>query len=128
MNSTRSASSVSNAWVSWRSFASRFAPVRWYAVPTQVQPISRRRCSGVIVMNLVLPIARPLAVSTVANGTSVPASALARAVSNHARSAGSSMGLAIVQRQIGVVEGDVLELVEVAFLERLEPDARTRRA
>ena len=32
LNSTRLAPSVSNAWVSWSSLASRLAPVRWNAV------------------------------------------------------------------------------------------------
>ena len=50
LNSTRSAPSVSNAWVSWSSLASRLAPVRWKAVPSHVQPISSRRCSGAIDM------------------------------------------------------------------------------
>ena len=81
LNSTRFAPSVSNAWVSWRSFASRLAPLRWKAVPTHVQPISSRRCSGTIDRKRLLPIARPDAWSMVANGRSVPASALARAVS-----------------------------------------------
>jgi hypothetical protein len=53
-----------------------------------------------MVMNRVLPMARPLATSTVANGTSVPAAALALAVSNQARRAASSIGRAIVHRQI----------------------------
>ena len=34
------------------------------------------------------------------------------------------MGWAIVQRQMRVVEGDRREVVEVALLQRLEPDAR----
>ena len=59
------------------------------------------RCSGAMVMNRLLPIARPLARSMVANGTSRPAAALASAWSSQARSPAGSMGRAIVQCQTG---------------------------
>ena len=45
-------------------------------------------------MNRVLPIARPVARSIVANGTSVPAAALARVVVEPAREAGFVHGQA----------------------------------
>jgi hypothetical protein len=100
LNSTRRQPSRSNACPSMSSFASRFAPVRCQAGATQVQPISRRRCSRTRFMYRVEPIARPDATSIVANGSSRPASRAAIVSAAHARSSSSLVGRAIVSRQI----------------------------
>jgi hypothetical protein len=98
---------------------------RWNATPSHVHPISRRRCSGAIVMKRVLPTARSEARSIVANGTSDPSSAVARVVSNQARSAASSIGLLVIQRKTSIVRRDAAEVVEMPLVERLETDAPT---
>ena len=92
LNSTRLAPRTSNAWASWSSFASRFAPVRWNAVPdpgpADLQP-------PVLGHDRHEPGAAdrpPVARSIVANGRSVPASALASAASSQRSSPASSCG------------------------------------
>ena len=80
--------------------------VRWNAAPTHVQPISSRRCSGAIVMNRVLPMARPDARSIVAKAPRCRPRRRAGRCRTSARSAG------VVHRPVdrpapdGSVEGD----------------------
>ncbi len=102
LNSTRSASSVSKAWVSCSSLASRFAPVPLERGPDPGPADLQAPMLGQMVMNRLLPIARPVARSTVANGTSVPAAALASGERDPGPAARlRSVRRAIVQRQTG---------------------------
>ena len=123
LNSTRSAPSVSKAWVSWRSFASRLAPVRWNAVPDpgpadlQAAMLGRDR--------------------HVAGAADRPTRG---EVDRRERHLGAGVGVgarrvepraerAIVHRPVGGpapdggVERDASEVLEMPLLERLEPDA-----
>jgi len=56
-----------------RYLASVLRAVRWNSMPSQVQPISARRFSRLMLPKRVEPATRPLAMSTVTNGSAVPA-------------------------------------------------------
>jgi len=73
-NSTAMQSRLSKAWRSSRNLHSVLIGPRWAERRYQVEPISTRWATASMFMKVVMPIGRPLARSTTANGAMLPAS------------------------------------------------------
>ena len=127
LNSTRFASSVSNAWVSWSSFASRFRPLRCQARadprPADLEPLvlGRDRHVAAAADDLARldvdgregPLGAGLAVG---EGRIDPAAQAGLILLGHDRPAPD-----------GRIEGDRAQAGEVLVAQGLHPDAATRQ-